>query len=205
MKLYTSIGPNPRIVNMFAHEANINLATQEIDIISGENRQADFLTINPSGQLPVLETDSGNVICEVLAICLYLDEVKNCGLFGSNPDEKASTLMWWQRCQLRIAEPAAEGFRWGEGFDYFRDRIFCAAEASAGLKAKAQDGLQWFEKLLTGNWIAGERFSAVDVYLYCMLDFLKEVGQPLAPEYKNIHAWMARVQERPSAQQTSGN
>ncbi|MGK2872113.1 MAG: glutathione S-transferase family protein, partial [Alphaproteobacteria bacterium] len=39
MKFYDSIGPNPRTVRMFAHEKGINLPTEKVDLMKGENRK----------------------------------------------------------------------------------------------------------------------------------------------------------------------
>ena len=39
MKLYNSIGPNPRIVRMFMAEKGIEMPKQTVDLRGGENRQ----------------------------------------------------------------------------------------------------------------------------------------------------------------------
>jgi glutathione S-transferase len=54
MKLYDSIGPNPRIVRMFMAEKGIEILRK------GENREADHLKRNPHGQMPTLELDDGS-------------------------------------------------------------------------------------------------------------------------------------------------
>ncbi len=40
----------------------------------GEQRGADFLKLNPQGLVPALETDSGDVLTQSLAIIEWLDE-----------------------------------------------------------------------------------------------------------------------------------
>ena len=42
MKLYDSVGPNPRIVRMFMAEKDISMPKQTVDLRGGENRQADW-------------------------------------------------------------------------------------------------------------------------------------------------------------------
>ena len=49
MKFYNSIGPNPRVVRMFAAEKGINLPLVEVDLLKGENRQAPYMTKNIAG------------------------------------------------------------------------------------------------------------------------------------------------------------
>ena len=120
MKLYHSIGPNPRIVRMFMAEKNIELPTEEIDLMAGENRQAEYLEKNPFGQLPALELDDGTVLTEVTAICEFLDEAFPGGhLIGSTAEERAATRMWTRRVALYIAEPMLNGFRYADGLALF--------------------------------------------------------------------------------------
>ncbi len=57
--LYDSVGPNPRVVRMFAAEKLVQLEIRRIDIIAGENRRAEFLCKNPAGTTPLLELHDG--------------------------------------------------------------------------------------------------------------------------------------------------
>jgi glutathione S-transferase len=43
MRLYTSIGPDPRVVRMFMAERGIALPTVDVNIRGGENREAAFV------------------------------------------------------------------------------------------------------------------------------------------------------------------
>ena len=74
MKLYNSIGPNPRVVRMFMAEKGIDLPMEEVDIMAGVNRQSDYLQLNPSGQCPALELDDGSILAEIKVICEYLED-----------------------------------------------------------------------------------------------------------------------------------
>jgi len=200
MKLYQSIGPNPRIVKMFIAEKGLDIERVDIDLRGGENRQAAHLSRNPSGQTPTLELDSGAYLAEVTAICEYLEETHpSPPLIGATPEERAETRMWTRRVDLRICEPMANGFRFGEGYPMFKDRVHCVPEASPGLKAIARNGEAWLDGLLKGPWICGERFTLADILLFAVVDFGGQVGQPLDPGLKNVTAWFERVKARPSA------
>jgi len=201
MKFYNSIGPNPRVVRMFMAEKGITIPTQEVNLVTGENRQADHLRRNPHGQMPCLELDSGAFIAEVTAICEYLeDKNPTPALIGTTPEEKAETRMWTRRVDLNICEPLANGFRYGEGAALFSGRIVTVPEASAGLKRVAQDRIQWLDGQIAGKqFLCGSRMTLADVLLFCFIDFGATVGQPLNPEFKNVGAWYARMKDRPSA------
>ena len=87
MKLYDSIGPNPRIVRMFMAEKAIEMPKQTVDLRAGENREEAHLRRNPHGQMPTLELDDGSYISEIVAICEYLEEKKpQPGMIGSTAE-----------------------------------------------------------------------------------------------------------------------
>ena len=128
MKLYNSLGPNPRLVRMFAQEKKLDLATEEVDIMGGENRQPAYLEKNPGGQLPALELDDGEVLAETVVICEYLEELHpEPALIGATPEERAHTRMWTRRIEAKIVQPLTDGFRYAEGLGMFKDRLrlFC--------------------------------------------------------------------------------
>ncbi|MEJ0028130.1 MAG: glutathione S-transferase [Rhizomicrobium sp.] len=201
MKLYNSIGPNPHVVRMFLAEKGLTLPTQDVNLMAGENRQDAHLKRNPHGQMPTLELDDGSYLSEITAICEYIeDKNPTPALVGTTPEEKAETRMWTRRVDLNICEPLANGFRFGEGHAFFKDRIPTAPEASPGLKKIAQDRLKWLDGQLAGKqFLCGNRFTLADILLYCFLAFGISVGQPISPECKNITAWFERVGARPSA------
>jgi len=201
MKFYNSIGPNPQVVRMFAAERGISLDSTEVDIMGGENRQAPYLDKNPSGQLPCLELDDGSYLSEVTAICEYLDEIgPGDSLIGDSAEARANTRMWTRRVDLGICEPLANGFRFSEGLELFKNRMVVRPEAADGLKAIAQDRLSWLDNQLEGReFIAGDRLSLADILLFCVLGFGTNVGQPLNPENNNVSAWFERMKSRPSA------
>jgi glutathione S-transferase len=202
MKLLNSFGPNPRLVRMFAHEKGLVLDAQDFDLLAGENRAAPYLSKNPGGQTPALELDDGTVIAETVTICEYLEETHPLpALIGTSAVERANTRMWVRRVELNITEYMYNGFRFAEGIDIFRNRVLCLPEAADGLKSKARAGREWLNGLMVGrDFIAGGKISLADIVLFCCMDFCKDVGQPLEPEFANLSAWYARMNARPSAQ-----
>ena len=205
MKLYNSVGPNPRVVTMFMAEKGITLPQVEIDLRGGENRRAPFNeNINPAGQTPALELDDGSVLTEILAICEYLDELHpEPSLIGTTPEERANTRMWTRRIDLKICEPLTNGFRYAEGLPLFAPRMRCLPDAAPGLKAIAQDGLQWLDPLIAGrDFIAGDRLTLADILLFAFLDFGATVGQPINTALPHVSRWYDRMKSRPSANPT---
>lgn len=201
MKLINSFGPNPRVVRMFMAEKGLSLPTEEIDLLGGENRKEGYLKRNPGGQLPALELDDGTVIAETAVICEYLEEKHPTpALIGANAEERAVARTWQRRVELNITEHIYNGFRFAEGLELFKNRVYCVPEAATGLKAKAQDWLGKLDGLIAGrDYICGSAPRFADITLYCCLDFAKDVGQPLNPAFTNVNAWFKRMDARPSA------
>lgn len=200
MKLYDSVGPNPRVVRMFMAEKGVEMPKQTVDLRGGENRQEAHLKRNPAGQMPTLELDDGSHLAEIVPICEYLEErYAQPALIGSSPEERAESRMWTRRIDLNICEPLANGFRFAEGLKLFETRITCVPEAAPGLKRIAANRLQWLnEQMAAKEFVCGKRFTLADILLYCFLDFGKQVGQPLDPANTNLAAWFDRIAQRPS-------
>ena len=201
MKLFNSVGPNPKVVRMYMAERGIEVELQEIDLMAGENRQSDYLKINPGGQLPALELDNGDIIAEIICICEYLDDRDGgSSLIGTTPEERAETRMWARRIDLGILEPLANGFRYAEGEPIFKDRMTLIPHAAADLKALAQEKITWLDGLMNGKeFVCGDRFTLADILLFVFLEFGTQVGQPLNEANKNIASLYERVGARPSA------
>jgi glutathione S-transferase len=205
MKLYTSIGPNPRMVNMFIAEKGLAMSKLEIDIMAGENRRQPFLSINPDGATPVLELDDGTPLAETVAICEYLEELQPAPvLIGATPQARALTRMWTRRVDLHVVQPMTAGFRGAEGLPLFKDRVRCLPQAADDLKLTAREGLQWLEQQMgERKYIAGDNVSMADIMLFCFVEFGALVGQPLDRENRRLAAWHDRMASRPSAAATA--
>ena len=201
MKLFNSMGPNPKVVRVFMAELGVECDSQEVDLMGGENRQEDFLKVNPTGTCPALQLDDGSILSEITAICEYLAEKEGgSSLVGSTAEERADTRMWARRIDLGILETLTNGFRYAEGMPIFKDRMQTIPEAADGLKSIAQEKITWLDGQIEGKaFICGDRFSLADIMLFCFLEFGAQVGQPLNEANKNIMAWYERVAARASS------
>jgi glutathione S-transferase len=202
VKFYDSIGPNPKLVRMFAAEKGFAFPEiEKVDIMAGANRSGPYLEKNPAGQMPSLELDDGRVISETVAICEYIEESKpSPALIGSNPPERAEARMWTRRVEWKIVQPLADGFRFAEGLPLFKTRIRTIPEAADGLKAIARDGIAWLDGQIAGrDTIVPKRVTLADILLFAFLEFGASVGQPIDPALKNLSAWFEKLKARPSA------
>ena len=200
MKFYNSLGPNPKLVRMFAAEKGFRFPeVVEVDLLSGANRKEPYLKLNPAGQLPALELDDGRVIAETIAICEYLEEISpRPALIGSDAAERAETRMWVRRVEWKIIQPLTDGFRFAEGLPLFKNRIRTIPHAADDLKAIAREKLEWLDGVMRGPWIVGDRFTLADVLLFAFAEFGASVRQGIDPKLLKLTDWYARVAARES-------
>ncbi len=203
MKLYNSIGPNPQVVRMFIAEKGLNIPIETIDLMAGENRREPYVAgINPAGQTPALEVETGVNIAEITVICEYLEELHPTpSLIGETPMQRAETRMWTRRIDLNICEPLTNAFRAAEGRALFESRVkLVGVEGAAELKIIAKDRLHWLSNQMGDRkYVCGDRFSLADIMLFVFLGFAASVGQPLIDETPWVKAWFERVKARPSS------
>ena len=202
MKLYDSIGPNPRVVRMALAEKGLVPDVVKIDLMGAENRQAGYIAKVPSGGLPALELDDGTVIAEITVIAEYLEDIQPApAIIGTNAAERAETRMWVRRIDLAIVEPMANGFRASEGRSLFAKRMTLVSPDAAGeLKAMAQEKLFWLDTLMRGRtWVCGDRFTLADMLLLAFVEFGATVGQPVPSSATWLPEWLKRAAARPSA------
>lgn len=201
MKLYQSVGPNPRVVLMYLAESGVSIDHHFVDIMKGENRQPPFSDKSPLGHTPLLELADGQTIAESLSICEYLDEVAGgARLMGDTPEQRAETRMYLRMIDQLVVVPVTTGFRGAEGLPLFQSRVLCLPDAAADLKRLAADGFEKIDHLMgEGPWVAGERFSLADILLFCFVEFAAAVGQKIDEGRRNLTTWHTRVAARPSA------
>ena len=72
LKLFFAPGACSFVPHAMLEIAGVNFEPQMVKLHKGEQRTADYLALNPRGQVPVL-VDEGEVITQIVAILLHLD------------------------------------------------------------------------------------------------------------------------------------
>ncbi len=200
--LYDSVGPNPRVVRMFAAEKNVPIECRRIDVVAGENRQAEFLHKNRSGSTPVLELADGAYLSEIVAICEYIEELGGPSpLLGMTPTDRARVRMWTRRIDLNFCAPLVLSFRGSLGRAMFEPRMLVVGEhAAADLKRIAIGYLSELEKRLSESlYLAGHDFTLADILLFCFVEFAVQTRLLTLDGMSHLDAWRDKTRSRPSA------
>lgn len=159
-----------------------------VDLAGRQHKEADFLRINPFGQIPVLE-DDGTIICDSNAILVYL--AKKTGRTEWLPEDPAGAAAI-QRWLSVAAGQIAHGPAQARLINLFK-APYRAEEAIA----RAHAILALMEAELGGRrWIVGDRPTVADVSLYSYVARAPEGDVDLQP-YSNVRAWLARVEALP--------
>ena len=200
MKLYNDpFAPSPRRVRMFLAEKGIDYERIDLSIAEGETRRAEFLAINPLGEVPVLELDSGQYLTESLAICRFLEaEFPEPPLLGRTALERAVIDAAFQRIMFRAYVPSTLAFRHTHKF--WQGRIEQVPQFGAIARQQVLDEWQLINQELAAKpYLAGDDFSFADIVAFTTLDFGKPSGIRMLDEQIHLKRWYAEVAARPSA------
>lgn len=201
MKLYTyDPAPNPKRLDLFLKYKGIEIETQQIDLMSGEQLGEDFRAINPQLSVPALVLDDGIVLSEVIAICTYLEAMyPDMPLLGSTPLELALVVEWDHRLFNTAIVPIAEALR--NGTPRMANRALPGPLDLAQIpdlveRGKKRVQFAWSQlddELANKQWIAGDHFSFADIDLIVAAEFAGWVKSKPPESCGNLHAYLDRV------------
>jgi len=184
---------------MFAAEKGIALELVEVDIAGGANRSSEFLALNPSGDLPVLELDDGTHLTESLAICRLLEELTpEPALFGRTRRERAQVNEAVDHLMFRLYVPLSHVFRHTHPF--WATRLTQVPAFGEQQRTAVLAELVALEaRLGTQQFLLGAALTMADIVAYTTIDFGKPSNVRLGEAHPNLRRWYGALNARPSA------
>ena len=177
-----------------AEEMNLPYEHIRIHYHSPELKQEPYLSMNPNGQVPIID-DNGIVVYESLAITLYMAQQYGQGtLWPSDVAQQAQVLQWtlWAATE---AEPPAR--QWYQHSQFLPEDQRIPAMADAGM-AKSQAKIQLLNQVMSKReYLVGDRFTVADLNVSAVLQRLPVIAGDNAP---HAVAWHQRCFDRPAAQ-----
>jgi glutathione S-transferase len=201
MKVYDFAGaPNPKKLRVYLSEKGLDIPTESVDILSGQNRKPEFLEKNPLGGLPVLELDDGSHLTESLAIMEYLEELHpKPSLLGATPLERARVRETERICEIGVLGNVGTIFQ--NTHPFFAQRVRQSPEAAETARNRLTAALKVLDaRLATRKFVAGSSPTIGDCTLLAALDFAAFAGIPIDPAFSNVQRWFEEFKQRPSAQ-----
>lgn len=175
---------------MVLREKGVDFETYEVDL---ENKSEEFLSISPTGKVPVVVVD-GDSLYESNVVNQYLDEVFELPkLLPEDPKERAYARIWMARADDGFF-PAA--FIASVG----RERGFSETQISEALE-KLEITLSALEERLEGREYLAGGFSLADIAHarnFVRLRELADEGSIRLSNYPNVVGWMERIEVRKS-------
>lgn len=158
----------------------------EIDVRSGLTRKAEFLALNPSGQVPAVVFDDGRALSQSGAIMLHFAEGTD--LVPADRFER-SRMFEWMFWEQYSHEPYIAVRRYH--LAYLRKS---PAELDPRLFERGTGALERMETGLEGrDWFAGDQLSLADIALVAYTRMAGSGGFDLSL-YPKVTAWVDRVE-----------
>lgn len=195
IELYTANTFNGNRASIMLEETGLNYIAHKVNLMQGEQKQAEFLKLNPSGRIPVL-VDHDNesldplVLTQSLAILQYLAE-KTGQLLPEALSERARVYEWMQFHAVDIGSTLFSAF--------YLQRLVQPRQRQAAeqLKQRIHDLYHHFDQQLEQQaFIAGTSYSIADI---AILPAVWSDEKKLC-DYVNLSRWLQQLKQRPAVQ-----
>ncbi len=193
--LYSANTFNGQRVSIMLEEVGLDYSVHRVNLAKGEQRQPEFLRLNPSGRIPVLvDHDSGNsdpfILTQSVAILQYLAE-KTGHLLPASLTERAKVYEWMHFYAVDIGSVI---------FSAFYLQHLCSdkqPQAAEELRNRVHDLYRYFDQQLAEQeFLAGSSYSIADI---TALPAALTQEQKLT-DYQNLTRWLKQLKLRPAVQ-----
>ena len=203
MKLYTfDPAPNPRRVGLMLKHKGIDIDSEQVDLMKGEQMHGDYSKVNPLCTVPALQLDNGDVLCDAIAISLYIDDqFPEKSVFGASALERAKIVAWCQRIYVDGLAAVAEVLR--NVNPVFEGRALpgpLAVPQIAELEERGNLRITAFyeamdRELQNRQFLVGQRLSQADIDLYVVLGFCNWVKRDIPDNCVVLKNWFNSMKQ----------
>jgi len=195
-KLFWSKSAGSMAPEALLEEIGATYEKVSIDLGKQENRNAEYLAVNPLGQIPALVLPDGTLMTEsaamVLHICDRHPEAKLAPPAGSPESARFQRWLVYMAAAVYGADLRL----------YHSDRMTTDAAGIEGIEAAARADLDRYfaildDALSPGPYLLGERFSAVDIYLWMLAKWHPNTARLFA-DNPRVAKLVELVEARPS-------
>jgi len=175
-----------------AAQLGVKCNVNYLNVLAGESRTPEFLSINALGQLPYMVLDGGVGLAESNAIAWYLAEGSD--LMPATALTRAQSIRWMNYEQTML-EANISPVRF---FTFIVPELQKDHEAMIPVwRERGNQGLAVLNNYLEKNdFVTDHGYSVADIAVYGYTHLADEGGFELA-QFKHVSAWIARVQEQP--------
>ena len=198
-KLYYDLGSASMGVRVILEETGAPYQLIEATKDRSKPRSPEQLAINPNGWLPVLTWDDG-AMYEAAAMAVFLCDRHPEANLAPKVNEPARGV--FLQTLVYFSNSVQNAFQ----LNYYPDRFADTPEDEASAERRGIRRLRETWKVIDdqiGNneWVLGDRFSAVDIYLFMLITWLSKSRQhPSTGEFPNVKRVADKVMSRSSVQ-----
>ena len=201
MKLYScGVAPNARKLMVYLKEKKYvpEMEIIEVNLLGGEQYEAEFQAINPLGKVPVLQLDDGSYIPESLSIIEYFEELyPDPSLTGQNPEERAKIKAIERFIDFEIM--GTMGIMAHHMMPLFAKRFNQSQAVVDYGRARQREALNYLENFIGDrDFVYGNEVSIADVTLFVTLDSAPMLKAFPDSKYRNILRCYENFKNRPS-------
>lgn len=192
---YTPMSSATR-VHWALEELGVTYDKVKVDLSKGEQRNPEFLKLNPNGKVPVMIVD-GQPVFESLAMLLYLGETYGVekGLFPAPGLKRLEAFKWMTWGSVSLVESATRFMRNTSNRWPAEQRSAAAADAA---RTELNDLMRILDDALADRpYLLGDQFSIVDCTVAAVAGFVGRLGIDLSP-FKHAGAYVGRCMARPA-------
>jgi glutathione S-transferase len=173
--------------------AGIDWSPQFVDFFAGAARTPEFRALNPMGEIPVLETEAGEVLTQSGVIHAWIMDETGLLCGDGSPSTRREILRWTIFDNQKVSGFAGP-LRFQMNFLANDKRV---PEVIAFLKGRLHAALAVLEsELAARDWLVGDRLTCADISA-CGYLFYPEPFTFARPEYPAIDAWLTRIAAMP--------
>lgn len=196
LTLYTSpLSGNGRKVHMLLEEVGAAYQLSKLDLMKGEQKNPEYLKLNPNGKVPTL-VDDGFVLWESNAILLYLAEKFSAAkLLPTGGHDRARMFQWLLFEQTTFRPPLSLLYRQTRFTP--SDKQDQKAIEQAWAEVRTNMGI--LQTTLSGRGYIGGTFSVADIAVLPYIYLAKDLGVELSA-WSEVEAYWQRLSTRPSWQ-----
>jgi glutathione S-transferase len=193
MKLYYAPGACSLSPHIVLREAGANFELEQVNNQEKKTKSgADYWSINPKGQVPVLEFDNGERLTEGPVVVQWIaDQNPASGLIpAAGKPERYRVQEWLNFITSELHKSFGPIFR-----PTTPDAYKTISKENLGKR------FDWLDKQLAGKqYLMGDKFSVADAYLFTVLRWTGRIDMDLA-KWPNLKAYLDRVAARPKVQE----
>ena len=194
LHLYTDASPNGFKATIALEELDLPYRLHHVRVECGENRQPEFLALNPHGRIPVLVDEGSQLtIFESAAILLYLAEKTN-RLLPEDPRGRWSAITWL------MFHSASMGPAFGNRVQYELFENTRLQGPVDRFRRLTTDALEVVDQRLAENeYLAGKTYSVADIATFGWMHIAQIAGFDFAG-FSHVTRWFEALAERPAVQ-----